>query len=178
MKLEQKLKKSKVKVGNNLLYLDTDDSMCLSFDPDYEREEVKLIKKIIKKERLILNRGIEEDFILEFKSGVFFDSHTRQDEIAQHIAEKIQPKLTNSNIVAIIFGYEEVSDMLHPISYNNFKTEEREELQKKIKNILRDDYTFEVEHLIINIYILNQNKEEGLLLIVSGNISMNNDNYV
>ncbi len=66
--------------------------------------------------------------------------------------------------------------MLHPISYNNFKTEEREELQKKIKNILRDDYTFEVEHLIINIYILNQNKEEGLLLIVSGNISMDNDN--
>jgi len=134
-----------------------------------------LIKKIIKKERVILNRGIEEDFILEFKSGDFFDTHTRQDEIAQYIAEKIQPKLTNSNIVAIIFGYDEVSDTLHPISYNKFKTEEREELQKKIKNILRNDYTFEVEHLIINIHLLNQIEEEGLLLIISGNTTMDND---
>ncbi len=144
----------------------------------YEYLADNLIKKIISKERIILNRGIEEDFILEFKGGEFFNTHSRQDEIAHYITEKIQPKLTNSNIVAIIFGYDEVSDTIQPISYNNYKNEERDELQQKIKEILREEYTFNVEHLIINIYLLNQNEEEGLLLVVSGNSAIDNGVYL
>lgn len=128
----------------------------------------KMIQEILKKERINVSREIEENYILEFKGNSFFETYTKQNDIAKYIAEKLEPNLSNSNIVALLLGYDETSDQIQPISYNHFKNEERKELQSKIIEILRNDFNFDDDNLIVNIYLLNQKKDKGLILVVSG----------
>ena len=56
-KSADKFKKSKTKIGNNILYLDSNDSMHLSFNPNYEKDEFDLVKRTIKKGDVVLDIG-------------------------------------------------------------------------------------------------------------------------
>ncbi len=50
-------KKEKVKIGNNILYLDKFDSENLSFNPNYEKDEFNLVKKQIKLGDVVIDVG-------------------------------------------------------------------------------------------------------------------------
>lgn len=58
----------------------------------------------------------------------------------------------------------------------HFKNEERKELQSKIIEILRNDFNFDNDNLIVDIYLLNQKKDKGLILVVSGYAQIDDTN--
>ncbi|KKN23078.1 hypothetical protein LCGC14_0908650 [marine sediment metagenome] len=135
-----------------------------------------MVQEILKKEKIDISREVEENYILEFKGNSFFEVNARQNDIAQYIVDSLIPNLSNSNIVSLLLGYDETSDQIQPINYNNFKIEEKQELQSKIIEILKSDYNFEDDNLIIDIHLLNQKKDKGLILIVAGYSVSDDDN--
>jgi len=56
-KSSDKFKKSKVKIGNNVLFLDEDDSLGLSLNQNYEPTHTKLIKENVRKGNIVLDIG-------------------------------------------------------------------------------------------------------------------------